>query len=305
VDDLLDVTRISHGKIHLNREVVDLRNVVRRTCEDHRSLFEDREIELNLDFPAAPVWIDADATRIGQVVGNLLNNASKFTPAGGAVTVRLRGRPGHAEICVRDTGFGMEPQQVARMFEPFAQEDRSLARTRGGLGLGLALSKGLIELHGGTVTAHSSGAGKGSEFTITLPLAARPTQGMPVPVSALSSRERRRILIIEDNVDAARTLADVLEIVGHEVTVARDGASGVALARTLKPDVVLCDLGLPDVDGYEVARILRQDEELRSMRLIALSGYAQAEDKERAREAGFHAHLSKPAPLDELAELLG
>ncbi|MGE5414578.1 MAG: PAS domain S-box protein, partial [Syntrophomonadaceae bacterium] len=266
VDDLLDVTRISRGKIQLQREVVDLRNVVRRTCEDHRAIFEESAIELNLDFPVAPVWADVDPTRIAQVVGNLLANSGKFTPSRGAVTVRVRGGDGHAVICVRDTGIGMDPAQIARMFEPFAQEDRTLARTRGGLGLGLALSKGLIELHGGTIAARSAGPGEGSEFTIMLPLAAAADDPTIPAADAHRAGARRRVLIIEDNTDAARTLADVLEIVGHEVIIARDGTSGIALAHELKPDVVICDLGLPDVDGYEVARTLRQDESLRATR---------------------------------------
>ncbi len=304
VDDLLDVTRISRGKIPLRREVVDLRDVVRRTCEDHRALFQQAEIEIHLDLPVAPVWADVDPTRIAQVVGNLLGNAIKFTPAQGSVAVVLRARGGTARLCVRDTGAGVDPMHMARMFEPFAQEDRTLARTRGGLGLGLALSKGLIDLHGGTITARSDGPGRGSEFEIALPLANRASDAKDAPES-LRRGARRRVLIIEDNPDVGRSLADVLSTIGHDVTVARDGSAGVSLAREMKPDVVICDVGLPDMNGYEVARALRQDEALRATRLIALSGYAQPEDRERARAAGFDVHLPKPAPIDELAELVG
>jgi PAS domain S-box-containing protein len=304
IDDLLDVTRISRGKIHLHPEVVDLRNLVRRTCEDHRLLFDECELELRLDFPVAPVWADVDATRITQVVGNLLQNASKFTPPRGAVSVALRSGGGRATVVVKDTGLGIEPAEIVRIFEPFAQEDRSLARTRGGLGLGLALAKGLVELHGGTIAARSAGPGKGSEFTVALPLSGRrPVAALP-PAGAPANGARRRVLVIEDNVDSARTLADVLEVEGHEVTLARDGTTGIALARKLRPEVVICDIGLPDVDGYEVARTLRADPSLRSITLIALSGYAQPEDRERARDAGFEAHLPKPAPLDDLAALV-
>ena len=307
VDDLLDVTRISRGKIQLHREVLDLCNVVRRTCEDHRSLFDESEIDLRLELPAGPVQADVDPTRLAQVVGNLLHNANKFTHAGGVVTVGVRVRDGRVEIRVRDTGIGMEPGRVSHMFEPFTQEERSLARTRGGLGLGLALAKGLVELHGGTIDAHSEGVGKGSEFVLTLPLAKPAAQAAstPAPVAAAQKAgPKRKVLIIEDNMDAALTLADVLELDGFEVRVARDGTSGIALARQLRPDVILCDIGLPDVDGYEVARALREDESLRSTRLIALSGYAQPEDKLRAGEAGFDAHVSKPTPLDELSGLI-
>jgi PAS domain S-box-containing protein len=305
VDDLLDATRISRGKVQLHREVVDLRGLVRRTCEDHRSMLSDAEVALHLDLPAGAVWADVDPTRIAQVIGNLLHNAQKFTPPRGAVTVRLRGRGGRAEVSVRDDGAGIDPGQVARMFEPFAQEDRSLARTRGGLGLGLALSKGLVELHGGTITARSEGAGKGSEFTISLPRVEGPAAPPPRPPASSQGHVRRRVLVIEDNLDSAGTLADVLQLEGHEVTVARNGTAGVRLARELRPDLVICDLGLPDLDGYEVARTLRADESLRSTRLVALSGYAQPEDVERAREAGFEAHLPKPAPLEKLDVLLG
>jgi len=221
------------------------------------------------------------------------------------VTVRVRGHGGHAEITVRDDGVGIGAEQLARMFEPFAQEEQSLARTRGGLGLGLALSKGLVELHGGTIGARSDGPGKGSEFGISLPIVERDAPADPASTAARRSTSRRRVLVIEDNADAARTLADVLELEGHEVTVAHDGTSGVALAHELRPDVVICDLGLPDLDGYEVGRLLRRDVSLHATRLIALSGYAQPEDVERAREAGFEVHLPKPAPLDRLDSLLG
>jgi two-component system CheB/CheR fusion protein len=203
---------------------------------------------------------------------------------------------------VRDTGVGIEPGQVGRLFEPFAQEDRSLSRARGGLGLGLALSKGLVEAHGGTLTAHSEGPGKGAEFVAELPLA--PPPSAPRSTGTLLAAARRRVLLIDDNADAAQTLADVLEVLGHEVAIAADGRSGIARARELRPEVVICDLGLPGVNGYDVARALRQDEALRTTRLIALSGYGMPEDKQRAIEAGFETHLTRPAPLDQLAALL-
>ena len=185
------------------------------------------------------------------------------------------------------------------------QEERSLARTRGGLGLGLGLAKGLIELHGGTIEVHSAGVGQGAEFVLTLPLATPVSQASSAPVGgARSPAAGRQVLIIEDNMDFALTLSEALKLEGHRVRIARDGASGIAIAREQKPDVVLCDIGLPDVDGYEVARVLREDESLRSTRLVAVSGYAQPEDKQRAKEAGFDAHLAKPTPLDELNAIL-
>jgi two-component system CheB/CheR fusion protein len=309
VDDLLDVTRIARGKIRLRRGLVDLRELVGRTCEDHASLFSGIEIALALDLPDDPVAVDADPTRIAQVVGNLLSNASKFTPPHGAVTVRLRSTGGLAEISVRDTGIGVRPDELARMFQPFAQEERGLARTPGGLGLGLALARGLVEMHGGTLAGQSDGPGKGAEFTVRLPLTGQATAAAAAPPRASRDRPRapsseRRVLLVEDNVDTARTLADVLEVLGYEVRVAHDGETGIALARETAPHVVVCDLGLPGVDGYQVARAVRGEASLRSTRLVALSGYASAEDRARSREAGFDAHLAKPASIEELEPLL-
>ena len=237
VDELLDVTRISRGKIELNRVRLDLREVVRQTCEDHRSLFVHGDLAMRIDVPFDPVWIEADHTRIVQVVGKLLQNASKFTPVGGRVDVGLEIRNGRAEISVRDTGVGIEPAVMARLFTPFGQADRTLARTQGGLGLGLAVTKGLVELHGGTVKASSEGTGRGAEFVVALPLA--PALESEVGVTETESPDPdsggRSVLIIEDNVDAGDSLAEVLELTGHHVRVARDGQSGLAIARSMKP----------------------------------------------------------------------
>jgi len=304
LDDLLDVTRVSRGKIRLQRENLDLCILVRRSFEDYRSMFERSEIEARLELPTDPVWVDADPTRIAQVVGNLLQNADKFTSTGGVVTVTVCAHRQDVDIVVRDTGLGMGPGVVEHMFEPFAQEERGLARTRGGLGLGLALAKGLIELHGGSIEAHSDGPGRGSAFTVTLPRVQTPPRVEATPVPTRLPQLKRKILIIEDNLDAAQTLATALDLEGHEVRIARDGTTGVAMAREMSPDVVLCDIGLPDFDGYAVARALRAEKTLRSTRLIALTGYAQPEDKERAKEAGFDAHLAKPTPIDEVTMAL-
>ncbi len=304
VDDLLDVTRISRGKIALHRERIDLREIAWKTTDDLQSSLAQAGIALRLDPGAGrPVWIDADPTRVSQVLGNLLQNSIKFTPRGGTVAVSIATADGAAELRVRDTGVGMDPATVQQMFEPFAQGDHSLARSAGGLGLGLALVKGLVELHGGAVEAHSDGVGKGAEFLVRLPLAAAAAEDA-AGGRAAAGGEARAILVVEDNVDAAQTLADILELDGHRVTIAHDGRSGIELARRLRPDVVLCDIGLPDLDGYAVARELRRDGALRETRLVALSGYAQPEDRERAREAGFDAHLAKPPDLDALKRVL-
>jgi PAS domain S-box-containing protein len=302
VNDLLDVNRISRGRIDLQPVRLDAREVVRHACEDHRPVFERGGIELRLELPPQAAWVDADATRLAQVVGNLLSNAVRFTRDGGRVTAAVADRGGAVEIAVRDEGVGIEPEQVERMFEPFAQAESSLARTQGGLGLGLALVKGLVELHGGAVRARSDGAGRGAEFAFTLPAAASaPAPGEPLAGAHL---EPLSILIIEDNVDAGDSLAAILELEGHRVRVARDGSSGVALARELKPDFVLCDIGLPDLSGYEVAHALRRDGALRRTRLVAVSGYAQPEDVRRAAEAGFDQHVAKPPSLERLHEVL-
>lgn len=305
VDDLLDVTRISRNKIRLQRQSLDIGEVVYRTAEDHRSLFEKNGLSLEVTASAVPIFVDADWTRLAQVIGNLLQNAAKFTPRGGNVQVTVCSEPAdrRAIIRVRDTGVGMQPEVLERLFQPFIQADRTLDRSKGGLGLGLALTKGLVELHGGEISARSDGPGRGSEFTISLPLdttlsKTETTTKPPCP------SHRRRVLIIEDNVDAADTLREALEIEGHIVDVAYNGPEGIAKAHPFEPDVVLCDIGLPGMDGYQVARTFRADDALKDVRLIALSGYSSPEDVQRAAEAGFLRHLAKPPSLETLEELL-
>jgi len=303
VDDLLDVTRIGRGKFALQKARLDLREVVEKTADDLSSLFEAGGLVLRVEHPAVPVWVEADPTRIAQVLGNLLQNAAKFTRPGGSVQVVLRAERGHAVVAVRDNGIGIEPNQVEHMFEPFAQGDQGVARTRGGLGLGLALARGIVELHGGAVSARSEGVGQGAEFVVSLPLAALDAASSRAPdIEAVAAR--RSILVIEDNVDAAETLSELLALDGHLVSIAADARSGLALAREKMPEVILCDIGLPDMSGYEVARVLRQELGERDVLLVALTGYARPEDRQRALEAGFDVHLPKPPPLPELAALL-
>ena len=297
VDDLLDVTRIEKGKIHLELSRIDLRELLSRTCDDHRTLFDARSIQLRLEAPPGPIWVEGDTTRITQIIGNLLQNAAKFCHEGGLVEASIATAHGQAELRVRDNGTGIAPELLPRIFEPFVQADGGLARPRGGLGLGLALVKRLVDLHGGTVLARSEGSGLGSEVLVTLPLAST-----PAPVEAASPAVQARtldVLVIEDNVDAAESLADVLALEGHRVHVATNGRSGIALARQLRPQVILCDIGLPDLNGYEVARTLRVDG-LTSARLIAVSGYGQPEDRKKAAEAGFDDHIAKPPSIDAL-----
>jgi PAS domain S-box-containing protein len=301
VDDLLDVTRIARGKVQLRREVLDLRALVRRTLDDHRVAFEEAGVLLADELPDAPCWVDADATRLAQVLGNLLGNALKFTSRGGHVAVRLRPDADLVELVVRDSGAGIEPELQPQLFQPFRQGPEASTRAAGGLGLGLATVKGLVELHGGTVALASGGRGQGTAVTVSLPRTSAPA----APLAALPpAPARRRVLVIDDNVDGAQSLKDVLETCGHEVQVAYDGPSGLEAARELEPDVIVCDIGLPGMDGYAVARTIRAEPALREAQLVALSGYARPEDVERARDAGFDQHLAKPPGIDELAALL-
>jgi signal transduction histidine kinase/BarA-like signal transduction histidine kinase len=304
VDDLLDVSRISRGRIELRRARLELGELVRRVGDDHRPLLGAAGVELDVVVPEGPVLVDGDATRLAQLLGNLLQNSAKFTPRDGRVTLSLREEGGAAVLQVRDTGDGIEAAVLDHVFEPFVQGDRTLARSHGGLGLGLPLVKGLAELHGGSVEVRSGGRGAGTELTVRLPLAAE--QGVE---SAAREPQRghtagRRVLVVDDNVDAAEALCDVVAFFGHTVEAVHDGAAALARAREHHPDVVLCDIGLPDMDGYAVARAIRADAALRDVRLVAVSGYAQPEDRERAAQAGFDEHVAKPADPSAIGRLL-
>lgn len=305
VGDLLDVTRISSNKVRLQREQVELNQLVARAAEDQRTLFKQNGVTLEVHLAPAHLYTHADPARLSQVVGNLLQNAAKFTTPGGHtwLSLGLDATGDRAVMRVADDGVGMTQETLASLFEPFAQADQTLDRSKGGLGLGLALVKGLIDLHGGEVRAHSAGLGRGTELVVSLPLEAPKRVEVPTPAPA-RERPKRRVLVIEDNVDAANSLREVLELDGHEVAVAYNGPDGLAKARELKPEVVLCDIGLPGMDGFEVAQAFRGDEALKGACLVALSGYALPEDIKRASEAGFGHHLAKPPCLEKLAQVL-
>jgi PAS domain S-box-containing protein len=306
VDDLLDVFRITHHKIALHREPIDLAQLIRVTAEDHRIALEGNLLKLTLDLPDEPVWVQADRTRLTQVLANLLNNAAKFTNAGDQITVQLHADPRRRQalVSVHDTGIGIAPEVLPHVFETFAQGDDTLDRSRGGLGLGLALVKGIVQLHGGGVQALSDGLGQGTEIRFWLPLGHRPLEADGTDLPVAPSVRRLRILVIEDSLDTAQTMALLLRRYGHQVTTALTGLAGVEAARQERPDVILCDLGLPEMDGYEVAATLRADPELSAVRLIAISGYGQEEDRRRSEEAGFDLHLTKPVDPVELQRLL-
>jgi len=307
VDDLLDVAKVSRGALRLQKRRLDLTRLVRDAVEDHRALLEGKDLALSVELLDSPLWVVGDPTRLSQVVGNLLQNAHRFSDPRGRVKVALAAKPadGTAVLTVQDTGVGMSPALLGRLFEAFSQTDPGLEHGRGGLGLGLALVKGLVELHGGTVGAYSEGPGKGSRFTVRLPL---PQHDAALP--ALTSRPHfgepsLGILVIEDRPDAAESLQMVLEARGYRVEVAHTGPAGVEAGRRFRPDVVLCDIGLADeMDGYGVAQAFRRDPDLAAAYLIALTGYGQEVDRRRAREAGFDLHLTKPVDPEALGQLL-
>lgn len=306
VDDLLDVFRIVHQKMQLQKEPLDLALLVRQTAEDYRSFVESARLRLEVQVPKHPVWVLADRRRLCQVVTNLLQNATKYSNPGGRMRVEVTQDVAHqqARVLVGDTGIGIAPDFLPHVFDTFAQSNQAIDRPRGGLGLGLALVKGIVLLHGGEVKAASEGLGKGTEISFTLPLTQKPKlQAKPETPAPASSRPLR-ILIIEDNADAARTLGRLLSRYGHNVKTAETGPLGIRTANSWQPQVVLCDIGLPEMDGFEVAQALRDDPKTASIPLIAISGYGQEDDRRNSREAGFDLHLTKPVDPFELQRLL-
>jgi PAS domain S-box-containing protein len=302
IDDLLDVSRITRGRISLQKKELDLAALITTVVADHRQVTADAGLTLTAEIASEPMWIFGDETRLAQVIDNLFGNSVKFTERGGKleVTLGLGSEPGEAELSIRDTGIGIGAEDLPRIFNAFAQADHSLDRKRGGLGLGLALAKGIIELHGGRIQAASPGLGKGSIFTLHLPLIPKPEPVEPDISMRVVPKTSLRVLIVEDNRDAADTLRMLLKAHGYDVGVAYSGTEGVEAAKLLKPDVVLCDIGLPGMDGYSVAATLRAQPGSEGLRLIALSGYGREEDRKRAFEAGFDDHMTKPAEIDKV-----
>jgi signal transduction histidine kinase len=306
VDDLLDVSRITRGKAELRKGQVDLTAALGRAVETVRPLIEERRHKLIVTQPGRPVWVWADATRITQVVGNLLTNAAKYTEEGGRITLALEEPNGDAVIRVTDTGTGIPADMLPKVFELFTQVDRTLDRSQGGLGIGLTLVKSLVEMHDGTVAAHSGGVGKGSEFVVRLPKMPADQVALSRPKNGTDFADgpRHRILVVDDNVDAGESLGQLLQFSGHQVVVAHSGPKAIEVSRAFQPRVALLDIGLPGMDGYELARSLRAEPFGPELLLIALTGYGQDEDRRRTREAGFDHHLTKPADPKVLVKIL-
>jgi signal transduction histidine kinase/CheY-like chemotaxis protein len=298
VDDLLDASRIAQGKIVLHRERLDLARLVRETAEDRRGGLEKAGLTLTLDVPAEPVWVPGDPARLAQVVGNLVHNAQKFTDHGGHVTVQLRREPGRAVVVVRDTGIGIEPQLLPRLFETFMQADHNRERSRGGLGLGLALVKGLVELHGGQVQAASAGPGHGAEFILRLPLE------QPARTGGDSAPAARRILLVDGEARAAEGLKALLELAGHTVACASSGQAALEAVRQARPDVVLCDRTLAEMDACALAAALRADPATARLPLVAFAAEESEADQQRCRQAGFDVCLAGPPDPAALHVLL-
>jgi PAS domain S-box-containing protein len=307
VDDLLDVSRITLNKMELRRERVSLADVVGTAVETARSAIDAAGHHLEVSLPDEPVALDADLTRLAQVVGNLLNNSAKYTPPGGRIALTAERRNGRVAVAVRDTGVGIPAESLPRIFDMFSQVDRTLERSTGGLGIGLALVKGLVEMHGGTITAESAGPGRGSQFTVELPVAqpaAGPADADPGDGRTPAARGRR-ILVVDDNRDSAESMAAMLRLYGNEVAVAHDGVAAVEAAERERPEVVLMDIGMPRMNGYDATRRIREQPWGRAMRVVALTGWGQAGDRAESKAAGCDAHLVKPVSLPDLQKVLG
>jgi PAS domain S-box-containing protein len=317
VDDLLEVSRINRGKLELRKEPTDLATVVRNAIETSRPLIESARHQLAISISTDPLMLQADPVRIAQVIANLLNNAAKYTASGGQIWISARRDGEEAVVSVRDNGAGIPAEMLPRVFEMFAQVNRTLNRSQGGLGIGLTLARNLVELHGGRIEASSDGPGKGSEFIVRLPLdaelmrirfslakGARQDESRQGTPSDAAPQAARRILVVDDLRDAAHTLAKLLQSLGHEACTAQHAAEALVTAKLQRPHIVISDIGMPDVDGYELALRIRQEPDLSDIVLVALTGYGQDNDRRRAKEAGFDYHLVKPVDLDSLKELL-
>lgn len=305
LDDLLDVARVTQGKVTLERRPIAISEPVNRSIEASRELFNERHQQFTLDLPKETLMISGDGVRLAQVFTNLLHNAAKYTQPGGAISVRVKRKNETVVVRVIDNGMGISTEALPRVFELFAQDERAIDRSQGGLGIGLTVVHRMVELHGGTVDVRSEGLESGSEFIVSLPLLAQPRQAGFANSAAIDlAPSTGKILVIEDNVEAGEILAELLRMSGHQVEVALDGPAGLRLFETFGPQVVLCDIGLPGMDGYEVAIRMRERRPTGRPTMIALTGYGSAKDHERSLAAGFDYHLVKPADPEGLTRLI-
>ena len=306
LEDLLDVSRIAQGKLDLRRTLVPLASVIESAVETSRPAIESGAHKVDVVLPREPVQVDADPVRLAQVFSNLLTNAAKYTPQGGRITLEAREEGREVAVSVRDTGIGIAPEMLGRLFQMYSQAAPALQRAQGGLGIGLSLVRGLVELHGGRVEARSAGAQQGSEFVVHLPLPMVDVAEGPRPEAPGGAMVRlsRRVLVVDDNRDSADTLSTLLQVLGCEVAVAYDGEQALGVGREFKPDAVLLDLGMPRLNGFEACECMRREAWGKGICIVAVTGWGQEEDRRRTKEAGFDAHMVKPADPGKLTELL-
>ena len=305
IDDLLDVSRVTQGKVTLQRQPTAVTEFVDHAVETCRELIDARHQQLTLDIPVTPLYVDGDPVRLAQILGNLLHNASKYTQAGGAITVSVQRHRDTVVIRVTDNGVGILAELLPHIFELFTQDDRSLSRTETGLGIGLTVARSMVELHGGTVDAHSGGLGQGSEFIVTLPCIEHVVErALAKPAGAATAATAARILLIDDNADAGEILAMLLRASGHEVETALDGPRALKFFAQVRPQVVLCDIAMPGMDGYQIAAQMRERCQGPMPVMIALTGYGDSQNRDRALAAGFDHHVVKPADPEALLRLI-
>lgn len=304
VDDLMDVSRITQGKIDLNLTEFDLSEAVKTAIESCKTIAKASSHNLVVSLPLKDLIVRADKTRMIQIISNILNNAIKYTPEGGTINISAEGPGNEVVVSIKDTGIGIDSRHLHSVFEMFSQVESAKMRSQGGLGIGLALVKGLVELHQGKIAGHSGGLGKGSEFVVTLPLLSSRHNLQNENNSTYSPGNGRRIVVIDDHIEITESMTEVLEMLGYKVASANLGMSGIELAEEFRPEIILLDIGLPDINGYEVAKLIRKRDWAKEIILIAASGWGQSQDKALAREAGFNEHLTKPVDFRQLDELL-
>jgi CheY-like chemotaxis protein/two-component sensor histidine kinase len=304
VDDLLDVSRITRNKIELRRERLELSAILEESVQACRPLIESKNLHVRIGLPSEPIYLDADQVRMVQVFTNIIHNACKYTNAGGQIWVATESQDDQVLIKIRDNGMGIPADRLDRVFDMFAQVDRTLAHSQGGLGIGLTLVKRLVEMHEGSVEAHSNGPGKGSEFVVHLPISSEAPKRESRSTDTHMALVSANVLVVDDNVDAARSLATLLKLTGNETHVAHDGMAAIEAAEKVRPDLILLDIGLPKLNGLEACRRIRQEPWGKSIIIVALTGWGQEADRRQSKDAGFNHHLVKPVNYNDLLKLL-